>query len=405
VSRNRRFTIYKKTESDRDVWDLALERARFCFKNYDRCTVSFSGGKDSTAVLNVALTVAREMNKLPLHVYFFDDEAIPPDTVEYVERVRAMPEIAMKWLCLPVKQINACSPHSPYWYPWAEEAEHLWVRPRPEGALWMKDYPTFVREPIADNLGILYPEWTDAGLTVMHLIGLRAAESARRYALVSRRKELGWISNTIWRGVYKGQPIYDWSDEDVWTAPLKLGWDHNPAYARMVQFGVPRRHQRVTPPFGEQPLRNLPMFAECWPDLWEKMCHRVPGARTAGRYAESPVYGARGLPGWDEDGKTDPMVLIRAALMKWPEEIRPKIRKEIQRLISYHYRRAPDYPLPRKRPTPSGVTWRLLYKIAMMGDFKGRLAGMMTVDHDAFIKQAEEYEQAEEADAGPEAVG
>jgi predicted phosphoadenosine phosphosulfate sulfurtransferase len=53
--------------------------------------VSFSGGKDSTAVLNTALVVAKELGRLPLDVVFFDEEAIHPPTIEYVERVRQAP--------------------------------------------------------------------------------------------------------------------------------------------------------------------------------------------------------------------------------------------------------------------------------------------------------------------------
>jgi predicted phosphoadenosine phosphosulfate sulfurtransferase len=47
---------------DADVYTLALERSAYTFEHFDHVAVSFSGGKDSTAVLNVALEVARRGN-------------------------------------------------------------------------------------------------------------------------------------------------------------------------------------------------------------------------------------------------------------------------------------------------------------------------------------------------------
>ena len=67
-----------------NVWEAALERTRHAFQLFDHLFVSFSGGKDSTCVLNVALTVARELDRLPLRVVFFDEECISYLTEEYV---------------------------------------------------------------------------------------------------------------------------------------------------------------------------------------------------------------------------------------------------------------------------------------------------------------------------------
>lgn len=43
-----------------NVYEAGLERIRFIFDEFPEVIVSFSGGKDSTNVLNLALKVAKE---------------------------------------------------------------------------------------------------------------------------------------------------------------------------------------------------------------------------------------------------------------------------------------------------------------------------------------------------------
>src|SRR5438552_11064040 len=118
--------LYKKKAVNLSVYHLALERFRLCFRRFDRVVVSFSGGKDSTVCLNLALQVARELGRFPLEAIFFDEEAVPPETIEYVDRVRQIRAIRLQWLCIPIQHRNACSRRSPWWYPWAPEDRAKW---------------------------------------------------------------------------------------------------------------------------------------------------------------------------------------------------------------------------------------------------------------------------------------
>jgi predicted phosphoadenosine phosphosulfate sulfurtransferase len=67
---------------------MALDRIRHAYSVSDYQIVLFSGGKDSSTVLNLVIEVATELGRLPVPVLFIDEEAIPPETVEYVDRVR-----------------------------------------------------------------------------------------------------------------------------------------------------------------------------------------------------------------------------------------------------------------------------------------------------------------------------
>ena len=78
---------------DKDVYTLAVERVNRTYDLFDNVAVAFSGGKDSTAVLNVTLEVARKRQRLPLEVVFFDEECCAPETIDYVRRVAALPEV------------------------------------------------------------------------------------------------------------------------------------------------------------------------------------------------------------------------------------------------------------------------------------------------------------------------
>ena len=125
----------QKAYSDKSVLDAALDRIRYLYQCFDNIEVSFSGGKDSTCVLNLALKVAREIGRLPVVANFFDEEAIHPTTIEYVQRISENPDIDLKWYALEFKHRNACSNEEPYWYCWDKSKVDLWVRPMHDRAI------------------------------------------------------------------------------------------------------------------------------------------------------------------------------------------------------------------------------------------------------------------------------
>src|SRR5687767_12790853 len=110
--------IHKQLRLEDSCYELARSRLRHVFERFDQIAVSFSGGKDSTVCLNLALEAARDTKRLPLQVLTFDEEAIPPETVEYLARTAEKPDIDFKWYCVPIEHRNACSPSEPHWYPW-----------------------------------------------------------------------------------------------------------------------------------------------------------------------------------------------------------------------------------------------------------------------------------------------
>lgn len=82
---------------------------------------------------------------LPVPVIFLDDEAMPPQVVDYALRVRERPEVDFRWYAFPIEANNAANRHRPTWYPWAPEDVDRWIRPRPDFALPAP--PTIPTEP------------------------------------------------------------------------------------------------------------------------------------------------------------------------------------------------------------------------------------------------------------------
>lgn len=360
--------IYKKSEQAANVYDAAIARIHQLYDRFDKVVVSFSGGKDSTVCLNLCLQVARERGRLPLDVYFWDEEAMHPETIDYVRRVAALPDVRLRWLAVPIKHRNACSRKHPYWYPWHPDDREKWVREFPEGA--ETTVPGFY--PGASIPEIAHRVYGPENGTIADVRGIRADESLRRYRSVAMKLQDNWIGAPRDGYSFPVSPIYDWTTIDVWTAPRMFGWDYNRAYDVMRMAGMSPSDQRVCPPYGEEPLGGLWIYAQCWPELWHKMIARVPGAATAGRYARTQLYGF---------GKMEPPPGMTwrdwtfSQLNLYPPALRKEIANSIARLMADHKAKT-KRPIDEEKPDAlTGVSWKYLAMLVNRGDLKGRRAG------------------------------
>jgi predicted phosphoadenosine phosphosulfate sulfurtransferase len=419
-TRTQRRMLLDPVVTDQTVLELARQRMRTVFDRFDHVAVMFSGGKDSTCALHLAMEERERRGiEAPLDVIFYDEEAIPYETEEYVRRVSEWPEIELRWLCLPTRQNNACSPRHPYWYPWAPEDEKLWCRPLPPEGIVAKDFKAwnFVDEhdriAIPEANAILFDSKKHG--TVGMCMGIRADESMTRRRAVLRRKEDNWIvpfvrdtyhacrfpgctnessaptsktcdehrgmrlpsgDVTDIRNVFKCYPIYDWRTEDVWTYARDYARDYNHAYDKLEMAGLPHFRQRCAPPYAAEPMGSLWTFKTCFPELWDKMVERVPGAATAARYARSELFSFGHRPTvqsadwWDERAWQN---LILSLLERHSEKTAQITAKRVELFIQRHYAKTNGDPiLPDVAHPVTGVSWQWLAMLSERGDPKQR---------------------------------
>ena len=360
--------IRQKSHSDQSVLEAALDRIRYIYSIFDNVVVSFSGGKDSTCALNLTIKVAEELGRLPVQVVFYDWEVIHPPTVEYVLRIKQNPKIKLDIYCLPIKHRNACSNEEPWWYSWNPNEKSLWVRDMPEGAI--TEHPSF-------KFGMSFQDFSDwtcgpsEGM-VARITGVRTQESFTRLKAVSRKVNENYIAASVGHGNTKNcHPIYDWSSEDVWNLVRDWGLDYNRTYDifNRTKFYNKLLSQRVSPPFGEEPMRSLWLYSECFPEMWHKMLKRVKGVSVAWRYSNTEIFGFGKIQKPDATSWQSYSAIV---VEQYTGKDKEKVTDCIEMLIRRHKAKTDD-EIPEESPHPlTGMSWRFLVKNILRGDFKKR---------------------------------
>lgn len=376
-------SVLKKKALGKDVWTLAVERMKYVFQSFDTVCVSCSGGKDSTAAMQVCLEAARAVGKLPLHVYFVDEEVIPPDVDEYMLRLRANPDIELHWICVPLVYFNN-SDSEDKWYTWDPAMREKWVKPIPQYAI--TDIPGY--DPEKSRLGashVVSIMMRDLPGRVALVLGIRAGESLTRYRSVSRKEHENYIVRAQYgdnlgglavknTNMWKVYPIYDWSDEDVWTAPQVFGWDYCKAYDKMSMAGLATHDQRISPPFGSYSARSLWTWHECWPEMWDVVMERVKGVHASAMYAKSSLYGKAGLRNVRKPNDMTWEEYIRYTVNKINDpDLKKIMSKQVNMYIRAHYRLSGGMPILPYAPHPdTGTCWAHLYRIVSRKDKDAR---------------------------------
>lgn len=276
----------KRLYLNENVFDAALERVRWVFREFQTVYVSFSGGKDSTVVLNLALQVAEEMGRLPVPVMFIDQEAEWQSVIDYIRTVMHDPRVSPRWLQVPIKLFNATSTSDPWLYCWDPLKQSEWIRPKEEKSLKRNIYGTDRFKELFDQYH-LYHHRTKP---IASLTGMRCEESPGR--------TLGLTASECYQGVtwggcrdfigarrkhFRFSPIYDWSYTDVWKAIHDHAWPYCTLYNSMHQYGVPILKMRVSNVHHETATSALWYLQEIEPMTWERVTQRLHGINSAGQ--------------------------------------------------------------------------------------------------------------------------
>lgn len=274
-----------------DVLTAARQRVRQVFSDFPRVYVSFSGGKDSGVLFELAAVEARRRGR-QLGVLIVDLEAQYQLTIGYLRTMldRHADVVNPYWVALPLNLRNAVSQFEPEWMCWDPDRREDWVRePPPDAITHEAAFPFFRRRMEFEEFVPEFGRWYADGKLTACLVGIRTQESLNRWrTIASRRKTMfEGLQWTTWMGdgLYNAYPIYDWQTEDIWRYYGHTKTPYNTLYDRMHQAGLTIHQARICQPYGDDQRKGLWLYHLIEPDNWARIVARVNGANYGARYA------------------------------------------------------------------------------------------------------------------------
>jgi predicted phosphoadenosine phosphosulfate sulfurtransferase len=275
-----------KREGKRTVLAAAKKRIINAFSNGKKVYLSFSGGKDSLCLLDVALKLAGEGKIDPslMIVEFIDEEAIFDCIEKTVHKWRKKVLLAggtFNWFCLEVKHFCCFNnlEEDETFICWDRTKKDVWIRTPPKFAI--REHPR-LKDRKNTYQDFLIKHNSD-GICVT---GVRMAESIQRskYMASSFSSKSGLArGNMVW-------PIYDWKDADVWRYLYEEKIDIPDIYLYLYQTGSRLNELRVSQFFSIDTAKSLVKMNEYYPDLMDRIIRREPNAYLAALYWDSEMF-------------------------------------------------------------------------------------------------------------------
>jgi predicted phosphoadenosine phosphosulfate sulfurtransferase len=326
-----------------NVYEASNARLKTIFSEFDNVYVSFSGGKDSGVLLNLATDYLRKhLPNRRLGVMHLDYEAQYQATTEYVTKTLAdnADILDVYRCCVPFKVTTCTSMHQSYWRPWDEKKRALWVSQLPEKCFTAADFDFYSPAMWDYDFQNEFIEWlhrrTSARRTAC-LVGIRTQESLHRWRAVhsdnrtTKYKGLSWTKGMGER-TYNAYPIYDWVTEDVWIANNKFGWNYNRLYDIFHQAGVSIDQMRVASPFISQGQETLKLYRVIEPNTWGKLVSRVNGVNFTGIYGGTTAMGWRSISLPEGHTWKSYMEFLLSTL---PKKVAANYKKKLEKSIAF----------------------------------------------------------------------
>jgi predicted phosphoadenosine phosphosulfate sulfurtransferase len=283
---------------EKNVYDATKERLEEIFKNFRKIYVSFSGGKDSSILLQMVVEFAQQYKK-KIGALFVDLEGQYRATITHVEEMMLNNEfIEPYWVALPINLRNAVSVYQSQWQCWNPAKKDKWVRemPKYDCVINSEDFfPFFEYGMEFEEFVPKFGEWYAQGEKTACLVAIRSDESLNRFRTIKnerkeRYKDKGY-STKVSTNVYNFYPIYDWKTEDIWTAVGQQEYKYNKIYDLMYQQGTSIHKARLCQPFGDDQRQGLELFRYIEPETWVKIVDRVAGVNYGNLYANTYLMG------------------------------------------------------------------------------------------------------------------
>lgn len=368
-----------KTYLDIDVNAAADKRLAYLFDHFEHVCVSFSGGKDSTVLLDKARRVAVARNRT-IDVLFIDWEAQYQATIDHVTEVLAQPNIRPWWICLPISTCNESSFHDPMWTAWEPALQNLWVRPLPTAPGVISDqnaFPFYQYGMTFEEFVPAWNEWYAQRGPSAFLIGVRADESLNRFRTIKRnngvRKHYDnkpWSTQSAAQG-WNFYPLYDWRVEDIWGYIGKAGIPYNTIYDKMYHTGMRPHEMRICEPYSREARKHLDKYHILEPETWERIVARTGGVNAGAIYGDSSFYGYRKIERPDHLTWKEYAYLL---LNTMPQPLQDHYRRRINVFVGWFQKHLgwqdlkeeSDLALEMKN---QGGSWRMVCRTLLRNDY------------------------------------
>jgi predicted phosphoadenosine phosphosulfate sulfurtransferase len=399
--------IYRE---DLTVDVAAVDRITWALQASEKAYVSFSGGKDSTALLHLVAMIARDLSKR-VGCLIIDLEAQYAGTVEHMEAMvhEYADVLDLHWVQLPIKLRNAVSVLEPTWCAWDEDARDVWVRDRhPLAITNPADYPFFVPRMEFEEFMELWGVWYADGKTTAAFVGIRADESLNRFRTIASSTKARWAGHQwtthVAEQLYNVYPLYDWRTEDIWRYHAAHPTHrHNPVYDRMHLAGLSIHQMRLCQPYGDDQRRGLWLYHILEPQTWSKIVARVSGVNSGALYVQEHGnimgYGALTKP----EGHTWES-FCRLLLVTLPPPTRAHYEKRFRVFIDGWKKRGYTDGIPDEAPRVLenkhwAPSWRRLCKVLLRNDWWCKGLGLVQPKSDAYGRYMDMRKQRTESAA------
>ena len=262
---------------DIDVLTAAKQRIYHLIDAFDTLAVMFSGGKDSLVVLHLVKEVYEERGiTKPVNVVFRDEELIPMDVINFVDKYRQEPWIKMVWFAVPLQSTKYVLGVCYNYIQW--DKNRKWVRQMPVWATTTEATDKRIFDQYSmDNYAAEYYKGKVAFLT-----GIRSSESIMRFRASVNKLNENYINAVESTDKVKlCKPIYDWEENDV----FRYFYDRNIEYCKLYDHQMwAGQALRVSTPLHAESSKRFSKIKMSAPEMYANLIEIFPEMLAHERY-------------------------------------------------------------------------------------------------------------------------
>jgi predicted phosphoadenosine phosphosulfate sulfurtransferase len=378
------------------VLEASIDRISKVFDSFEKCYVSFSGGKDSSVMLHLVMQEAKK-RCVKVGVLIIDLEAQYNDTIKHIESIVEFYKdyIDLHWVCGELLLRNAVSNYQPRWVCWDEEQKDIWVREKPKKSSDLNQYDFYIPKMEFEEFMVLWGQWYSGGKLTGGFIGIRSDESLHRYRAIASEKHGIMFNDWKWTtkidsNLFNIYPIYDWKTKDIWIFHGKYpDLDHNKIYDKMNMAGVPLADQRLCQPYGDDQRKGLWLYHILEPDTWYKLINRVNGVNSGALYMQETgnINGYNKIskpPGHNYRSFCN--LLLSTLPPKIQNHYKIRFKKFIAGWQNRGYKQIPDEAPINLESMCWVPSWRRMCKVILRNDYWCKGLGQTQPKSDAYIQ-------------------